>query len=158
MKRVIPILLILMAAVSMSCSRKVYVPVDNSVIKIDTVTKIQRDSIYIEKIIERVDSFYQYDSIIQYVDSAGNVLKEEHHRTILDLKRDKEQNNILKNKLDSVMNSRVDSTNKVVNLDKAIKEPTFSDSIKNVLYYSFIALAILLAILLATHYLLRRKK
>lgn len=111
---VIALALCIAASLLSSCSRKVYVPIENTVLRTDTVTRHinNTDSV---TVIERIyESDTRYDSVAPILDSLNRVIGWDRYHFRESTKKDSREIERLRSLVDSLRSARVDSMVKQV--------------------------------------------
>lgn len=111
---VIALALCVAASLLSSCSRKVYVPIENTVLRTDTVTRYvnNTDSVTVTERIYESDT--RYDSVAPILDSLNRVTGWDRYHFRESTKMDSREIERLRSLVDSLRSARVDSMEKQV--------------------------------------------
>lgn len=114
MRKYIFLLGIIAAIALTACTRKVYVPVENTVLRTDTVYKVKlhTDSVTVTERVYESDA--RYDSIAPILDSLNRVIGWDRYHFRENTKKDSREIDRLRAQVDSLKAARVDSVEKQI--------------------------------------------
>ena len=108
MKRYLPVIILLLSALTMSCSRKTYIP-QTQVNTRDSVIYRYKDSTVIHHRVVTRDTLIIHDSIIYVVDEDGEILRKERYRDRERISTLQSENDRLREALEKASSHKTDS-------------------------------------------------